>query len=64
MSASLDTKKTLKAKTIIDDALEPKIKKLIEEANRLLNKQGIQVGCEIQWFLDVYKQEENEDEQD
>lgn len=52
MSQSLSPELTAKAKRIIDEALEPKIKKILEEANKLLNKHGIQLGVEVQWFID------------
>ncbi len=54
MSASLDPKKTARAKKIINEVLEPKIKQLVEETNKVLNKQDIQIGCSVEWYLDKF----------
>jgi hypothetical protein len=44
-----DYKRTAK---FISETVEPRIKKVIDEVNRFLAKQGIIIGAEIQWFFD------------
>lgn len=43
----------------ITKEIEPRIHRMIEQANKLLAKNGVKVGAEIQWFID-----ENQNEKD
>jgi hypothetical protein len=47
-----DNQKTHQARKLIDEVLEPRIRRIIEQANGYLAKKlGIQVGIEITWYF-------------
>jgi hypothetical protein len=41
------------ATKFIDATIEPRIKRIVEEANKLLEvKLKVRIGCEVQWFVE------------
>lgn len=51
-SKSITDVQAKKAENFIKIALEPKIKQIVEEANKILNTHGIQIGASVEWFID------------
>lgn len=56
-SKSITEDQAKKANNFISVALEPKIKQIIDEANKILKKHNIQIGAEVTWFVDKLKKD-------
>lgn len=52
MPKTITDKKLKYATSVVKTELEPRIKKLVEEANKHLGKYGIRAGAEVNWFFD------------
>ncbi len=55
---SLSQEKQTETIKFIDKIVEPRIKRLIDEVNRMLEPKGVVLGVELQWFIDSTVKEE------
>lgn len=57
MSKSVTEEQSKRTAAFIKEVIEPKINKMIEEANKVLRKRGVQVGASVEWFIDKHGSE-------
>lgn len=60
MSKSVTEAQSKKAITLVNKVIEPKFHSIIAEANKILNKHGIQIGASVDWFIDKYEEKNEE----
>lgn len=61
MTKSLTEKEYQSTKKLIDQVLEPKIREMIEATNKILKNKNIQIGAELQWFMDSIQEDSHND---
>lgn len=52
MPKTISDEKMKRAIDVIENTIEPRIGKIVEELNEYFKKQNIRVGVELKWFFD------------
>lgn len=55
MSQPVSDKQVQQTLKLIKEVIEPKIDKLLKQANELFKKNGVHVGASIEWYVDKYE---------
>lgn len=52
MSKTITDDKYKKTAKLITEKVEPRIRVIVDEVNKVLAKDGVRAGVELQWFFD------------
>lgn len=65
MAKTISESKFRRAAYLVDNAIQPAIKKIVDKANESLKAEGIRIGVDLNWMFDeVTDNKEKDDDED